>query len=440
MDQMTSTEEHAHLLNIVSWAKQHIDHDALADIAPDFAKNLTKTTKPALACYLRTLAEHCEQQAQLLAKRDKAIKSLDATVKKQKKQLDQLKAELENNVREMETLNDRLQDKDKAIADSKTHLADERKKVTELNQTIKAVKDKAQQLHEELLNKTSLLEKMSLKSMESLMSIIPDWVASGTNWKAEYAKIQSETAKLTDKFSTIQSKFQDALKKHDSEKRRLNENRSSLENKIQLLTDENDLLLAKAANKSGRISEQIGDYEKRENYQIVKEYKEFCLHQGLDYLAEEIVSAQQTDHKNYDEQQTKAQLAQMKSILADNLLAKPYRLQVQRLRTKQDMIDYDTFQQDHITVLSTQLELSGEIAGQLLKIARKAFTLISELICVTPPCQLLIPEAGTAFKKEEHDIDDLYCTAEGNVKLTIAPGVYSGHEVLMKPVVVTELP
>lgn len=439
MDKITSKTDTPLVAAIVGWTKQHVDNALLTEIEPDFVKNLTKTTKASLAGYLRTLTEHCERQTRLLAEQSKSLNSLNATVKKQKKQIDALKASLETQTRTLEDLTTQIQDKAKALADSNSHLADERKKVTELNQEIKTAKEKAQQLQEELLGKTTLLEKMSLKSMESFMSILPDWVAGETDWKTEYAKLQSETVKLTDKFGAIQNKFNALLNKHDREKNRYNENRSLLEDKIQLLIDENDLLLAKAANKNAKVSEQLGDYEKRENYQIVKEYRAFCLHQGLDYLAEEIVSAQQAGKKNYDDAQNRAQRAQMKSLLAENLLIKPYRMQVQRLRTKQTLIDYDTFQQDHVIGLSTQLELSGEIAVQLLQIGRKAFTLINELICVTPPCQLLIPENGAAFKPEQHDIDDLYCNAEGIIRLTIAPGVYSGHEVLMKPVVVTQL-
>ncbi len=412
---MASFSNNPKITELMDWVKKNVQAEAFT---PEFSNNLNKTHKATLAQYLRQLAENCEQ---LNAHLHKA----DAAFNKQKKQLLRLQHELEENRQRVQELENRLQDKNQAIAD-------EHNKVSELKKDLDELDKKNKELYEDLQAKDSLLDKMSRKSMESVLAVLPDWLTSGTNWKEEYSKLNFERNRLTEQFKNIQDKLKNALHKHKKEQQRNN----SLEGKIQALTTENDRLAAQLA-KSDKTGERIGDYEKRENYQIVREYKEFCLRQGLDFIAEEILNCKQQAQENFNEDKYKNQMAEMKSILAGQLIVNPYNIQVRNLRRQTRRLDFTSFKNNHLADLLAALAMPEQLNQELLKIAEKAFQLIHELITVQPPCQLLLPEIGECFDATEHDIDDVYCRPEGQIKFILAPGVYSGHEILMKPVVYT---
>jgi len=102
------------------------------------------------------------------------------------------------------------------------------------------------------------------------------------------------------------------------------------------------------------------------------------------------------------------------------------------------LLKFDEFFESHGKNLLSQLELSEELAEQLKRTAKKGFDLVSQLVKTNPPCHLVSADEDDAFNSEEHDVAT-GCPKEGIVKFTVAPGVLSGYQLLMKPVVFTAM-
>lgn len=403
---MTTNETEAVLKEIVDWAKNNI---SAAKLEYDFSKNFVKTTKQHLSQYVLNLALSHEQQRLDLSEKEQGLSSLEKKLAQQKRESKDLKRQIEKYTQTVEALQGDLNAGARKLDDTKQKFANQLEKIDDLKKDLDAFKKK---------------NKKSEKALQAQSE--------------EFGAVQIENNKLLQQVEKLQKKLAKLTNKAKKEKTDKQVNQSDLEAEVDRLSEENQQLLAKVAQNSDKVGEHLGDYEKRENYQVAKDYEEFCLYQGVDYLTEEIVTKLNKDDEEFDDEQHRQKMLETKQLLIRHLLIDAYDMQVRKLRLNKKSIDFTTYKKKNLKVLLKTLKLSAHLEQDLVTIAQKGFDLINELLSLKPPCQLLLAEPGTVFNADEHDVDPMYSQPGGVVKFTLVPGIYAAHEILMKPVVVTE--
>lgn len=418
---------------IVSWATEKIKEEDADDLGLGFSKNISGITKFYLAQYLLKLAVDWERQNRILMFNEEIIKSLianqvgkDEEIKRVQDTLDRMRkglveSEKKGNSKEMNE-----------SPAGKNGLGPTEALIVRDNLDAGS--------GDSLFYKNRSLKELAPLILGSILKMLPNPENEASDLEVKYAKVKKEKADLAQKYREVSIKCKRTVERYNSERRKSDEKSALYERQIEEIIRENNALMAIVAENGGRAGEVIGDYVKREQYQVAKEFKEFCLRQGMDFLAEEIIGLEQDQEDDSWHMETLAErMIETKVRLSEILLIKPYKLQTKRMRTGRDLIDFEVFRNE----LAHNLPNTGipeEKESEFMIIAQKAFGLIKELISMTPPCQLLLPESGDVFDSEEHDVDEMVCKPEGLVKATVVPGIQTGHRILMKPVVVTEPP
>lgn len=417
---------------IVAWATGKINEEEVDDLGVGFNKSISGITKFYLAQYLLKLAIDWERQNRVLMFNEEVIKSLianqvgkDEEIKRVQEMLERMRKEL---IDSEEKGNGNVMNRSPA---GKSLLA-----------PIKAlvVRDSLDNSSDgSLLYKNRPLKELAPLILGSILKMFPNPENEASELEKKLVKVEEEKADLGRKYKDVSKKYRRTVEQYDREKRKFDEKSALYERQLEEIIRENNALMRIAAENGSKVGEAIGDYVKREQYQVAKEFKEFCLRQGMDFLAEEIITPEY--HSQEDESCDMAthaeRMIEAKVRLSEILLVKPYKVQTRRVRTGKRLVGFEEFREE-IRPLLLDGGMAKEKESEFMIIAQKAFGLIRELISMTPPCELLLPERGDVFDSDEHDVDDIVCRPEGVIKAIIAPGIYTGHRILMKPVVVTE--
>ncbi len=361
------------------------------------------------------------------------IKELETQLATQKAELE-AKTELEAN------LNQQLSEKKKEINSLQT-------KLQEIEQNLKTSENKLNLLKNDLEKPETF--------WSSAMNFFPDIFkdtqgqirklkSDFENEKRHKTKYFNEHQSLSEKYDQLHRQFGEIKTKYQETQQKLNDERMSLTEKISQLKVEHDEQMAEITRLKGRKqAESIGDYEKREDYQVVTDYKAFCMSSGLDTTTEDIYGyLRQQKEEMKDESKFMFFNAKIKATLSKRLLIYTYRIQRQMLTTQQEIFDFETFFTSHKGYLLSKLDLSEDLnsedlSSKVKSAAKKSFELIKQLLESNPPCYLVNADSGDIFDAHEHEIVQ-DCPKDGIIKFTVVPGIQSGHKLLMKPVVFTE--
>ena|GEM_PF-4763930 len=417
---------------IVAWATAKINEEEADDLGLGLNKSISGITKFYLAQYLLKVAVDWERQNRILMFNEEVIKSLianqvgkDEEIKRVQEKLEQMRTEL---IESDKKGNGKVRNRSPA---GKSRLAPMKALVVRENL------DNASGVG--LFHKNKPLKELAPLILGSILKMLPNPEKQMSALEKKCAKVEKEKADLARKYKDVSSKYKRMLEQHEREKRKFDEKSALYEKQLEAIIRENNALICTAAENGGKVGEAIGDYVKREQYQVAKEFKEFCLRQGMDFLAEEIIALEQDNQKNTScGMATHAErMVETKARLSAILLVNPYKAQIRRVRTGKNLVGFEEFRKE-IRPSLLDGAIPKEKESEFMIIAQKAFGLIRELITMTPPCELLLPERGDVFDSDEHDVDDIVCRPEGVIKATIVPGIYTGHRILMRPVVVTE--
>lgn len=337
--------------------------------------------------------------------------------KKYKEYLDKLK-QLNSEIAEK---NKQLQEQVQIIKNKDQGLSDKNNDIATLKKELELENQKNVKLNDKFNKPVSLLKWLVAK--------FPNYFIDGEN----------KITVLTSQIKTQQTEYEQNQKKWNQEKQRLTSDNKLLKEQKNKLFRTNTDQLGQIATLKDKPSESIGDYEKRENSQIVTEYQAFCTGQALEITTEDIYNYLRK-RKIELQDDTKYALfnAEIKETLSKTILKKAYEVQLRQLINKQPTVEFKNFFESYIKQLLSQLELSEELEKQLKKTAEKGFKLITELVSTKPLCQLLFIEKGEIFNTEEYEAAT-GCPKEGIMKFTVVPGIVSAnYQRLMKPIVFTE--
>lgn len=259
------------------------------------------------------------------------------------------------------------------------------------------------------------------------------------NEKQQRIKYFNEQQALIKKCDQLREKLRETEAKHQKAHKIWNDERKSLSEKIsQLEVEHNEQIVEIVQLKDRKQAESIGDYEKREDYQVVTDYKAFCVNGGLETTAEDIYDyLRQQKEEMKDNSQYMFFNAKIKATLSKRLLIYTYKVQRQMLDSQQDILDFETFFKSHNRYLLSELDLSEDLNSQVKSTIKKGFDLIKQLLESNPPCYLVNADSGDIFDIHEHEIMQ-DCPKDGIIEFTVVPGIQSGHKLLMKPVVFTK--
>lgn len=258
--------------------------------------------------------------------------------------------------------------------------------------------------------------------------------------KTQATQSQNNYQSLVSQYNNLSAQFEGLQNQQRQDKQSWNAEKKSLNDQLEKLHLEYNQQMAEIARlKETKQAESVGDYEKREGYQIVTDYKAFCTQQSLEVITEDIYGYLYQRRKELqDATKRDLFLAQTKATLSKVLLVDTYKTQVRRLRSKQPLLEFEVFFESHGKSLLSQLDLSEELGEQLKRTAKKGFDLVTQLVTKTPPCLLFTADEGDMFNSEEHEVA-AGCPKEGVIQFTVVPGVQSGYQLLMKPVVFTAI-
>ena len=417
---------------IVTWATARIKAEEADDLGVGFNKNISGITKFYLAQYLLKLAIDWERQNRIMMFNEEVIKSLianqvgkDEEIKRVQEKLERMRKELIDSEKKG---NDKVMNRPPG---GKSRLAP--MKALVVRESLDNGSD------DSLFHKNRPLKELAPLIFGSILKMLPNPENEMSVLEKKCAKVEQEKADLARQYKDVSNKYKRMLEQYKREKRKFDEKSALYERQLEAIIRENNALMRTAAENGSKVGEAIGDYVKREQYQVAKEFKEFCLRQGMDFLTEEIIALEH--HGPEDESCGMAthveRMIETKVRLSEILLVKPYKLQMRRVRAGKRLVGFEEFREE-IRHLLLDGAIPEEKESEFMIIAQKAFGLIRELITMTPLCELLLPERGDIFDSDEHDVDDIVCRPEGIIKATIVPGIYTGHRILMKPVVVTE--
>jgi len=329
------------------------------------------------------------------------------------------------------------------ISSQRQKLSEKDNKIAELEEDLNSKKTDIASLNEKLTDAGSLWKWLAtrfpnffrdgeakIKELERKIKAVEE---KATDWHNQYQNLYSHYDILVKKYDKLNTQQQQEKQKWDDE-------RKSLEKQIDSLKRLSDEQLGKIVRLNEKPAESIGDYEKREDYQIATDYKAFCTQQSLEVMTEDIYGYYSQREENLRDNTKRALfIAKIKATLSKAILVKAYKVQLRQLIKKQPLLEFDDFFELHSKKLLSQFKLSEELAEQLKKTANKGFSLVSQLVSTNPPCQLLFfAEEGDTFDSEEYEAAT-GCPKEGVVKFTVAPGVLSGSQILMKPIVFTKI-
>jgi archaellum component FlaC len=353
-------------------------------------------------------------------------------------QLEQQFKDRDADVAKLKQLEDELEKSDQVVKKLSKQVSDKSQELSRKTQEIVGLNDK--------LNKPGSLWgwlathfpnffRNGEATIDQLKKELKAAEEKATHWNNEYQNLDSQYNLLFQNYNTLRDQQQ---QEWNQEKQKLISEQQSLKNKIDGLQKTNTEQLGQIASLKGKQPTFIGDYEKRENYQIATDYKAFCTGQALDITTDDIYGYLR-QRKEELQDNTKFALfnAEIKKCLSETILVKAYRVQFRRLVNKQPLVEFKTFFELHGETLLSELELSNELAEQLKKTAKKGFSLVSQLVSTNPPCQLDFAENGDIFDPEEYEAAT-GCPSKGVVKFTVVPGVVSGYQPLMKPIVFVE--
>ncbi len=431
MNGRTVMENSTIVKEIVSWATAKIKEEDADDLGLGFSKNISGITKFYLAQYLLKLAVDWERQNRILMFNEEIIKSLIANQVGKDEEIKRAQDKLERMRKEL--IDSEKKGNGKTMKPSpagKNRLA--------LMQSLVVRESLGYNSDDGLFYRNRPVKELAPLILGSIRKIFPNTNNETSALEKKFAKTEKEKAGLARKYQDVSNKYRRTVDQYNREKRKFDKKSAVYERQIAEIIRENNALMRIAADNGGKEGEAIGDYVKREQYQVAKEFKEFCLRQGMEFLAEEIIALEQDqEDDSWHTEALAERMVEMKIRLSEMLLIKPYKLQTKRMRTGRDLIDFEVFRNELAHSLPNT-DIPEDKESEFMIIAQKAFGLITELISMTPPCQLLLPESGDVFDSEEHDVDEMVCKPEGFVKATVVPGIYAGHRILMKPVVVTE--
>jgi hypothetical protein len=431
MSGCTVMENSTIVKEIVSWATERIKEEDADDLELGFSKNISAITKFYLAQYLLKLAVDWERQNRILMFNEEIIKSLIANQVGKDEEIKRVQDKLERMRKEL------IGGEKKGNGKTMKQSPAERNRHTPMKAL--AVRDSLDNSSGDgLFYRNRPLKELAPLILGSILKILPNPDNETSQLEKKFVKAEKEKADLARKYKDVSKKYRRTVEQYDREKRKFDEKSALYERQIAEIIRENNALMRIAADNGSREGEAIGDYVKREQYQVAKEFKEFCLRQGLEFLAEEIVALEQnTENEACHTKRHAERIIETKVGLSEILLIKPYKLQTKRMRTGRKLIDFEVFRKELVHILPIT-SIPKKMESEFMIIAQKAFGLIEELITMTPPCLLLLPEAGEVFDSEEHDVDEMVCKPEGLVKAIVVPGIQTGHRILTKPVVFTE--
>jgi len=368
-----------------------------------------------------------------LAESQADAEKLRQTVSQHKQLFDKI-AELEN---DLNYKNQELSEKDNKIAKLEKDFNSKKQEIVSLNEQLNKPGSLWGWLATHFPNffrdgeaKINKLEN-EIKKLEKEVKAFENEATSGRYQYQSLVKRYNQVVKKDNQLNTQQQQ----------EKQKWESERKSMEKQIDSLKKTSDEQLGKIARLNDKPAESIGDYEKREDYQIATDYKAFCTQQSLEVITEDIYGYYSQRKENLQDNTKRAFfIAEIKATLSKAILVKAYKVQLRQLIKKQPLLEFDDFFELHSKKLLSQFKLSEELAEQLKKTANKGFSLVSQLVSTNPPCQLLFfAEEGDIFDPEEYEAATGCPPKEGVVKFTVAPGVLSGSQILMKPIVFTEI-
>ncbi len=362
-----------------------------------------------------------------LAEQETQIAELRQTENTRSQQLSEKEVEIQQLRVTVKTKDSELLKKQTEIANLKKDLQSRQKTIDELNEKLNKPSSLWSWLAQKFPNFFSdgeaKIEKLENEVKTSKVNIgVLQQQVSKANESASYWKTQhdSQVAKL-----------QQEKKRWEDEKKRLDEETGKLREMDAQRTAEIARLSAT------KEAESLGDYEKREGYQVIIDYKAFCTQQSLDVITEDVYDyLRQRKEELKDGSRRDFFIAQTKTTLSKAFLMNVYKEQIRQLRKQQSLIEFDPFFESYGKNLISQMELSEKLIEQLKKTAKKGFDLVNQLVQITPTCHLVIADNGDEFNSEEHELA-AGCPEDGIVEFTVVPGVLSGHRFLMKPIVYT---
>jgi len=261
----------------------------------------------------------------------------------------------------------------------------------------------------------------------------------------KYRKLEIKYNTLDHDYNTVYHLMQQEKQERNKEKQEFSLKSRELENEISKLQKKNEDQFGEIAKLKSRPSETLEDYDKPENYQAAGNYKAFCTQFSLSTTTDNICDyfiGQQSE--SMDNTKYAFFNATIKKILSEIILVKAYEIQLRELLLKKpSQSEFDHFFELYQEDLSLQLkdllnlDLQKELREEIKETAKQGFVLVKQLLSTNPSCHLYFPKEGSNFNPEECDVSE-DCQKKGIIKFTVVPGVFSNHQLFMKPIVFTE--